>query len=74
MTRTMLKDEQWHKLHTILCQINVYDKPNLRLTIEAMLYRIRVGYLWRDIPDYFDKWQKLYVDNNARLQWRMAIY
>lgn len=61
MTRTMLKDEQWwRKLHTILRQINIYDKPNLRLTIEAVLYRIRVGCPWRDIPDYFGKWYVIY--------------
>uniref|UniRef100_UPI0019192CF2 IS5 family transposase n=1 Tax=Psychrobacter sp. 1044 TaxID=2772562 RepID=UPI0019192CF2 len=60
MTRTMLKDNQWYKLRTILCQINVYDKPNLRLAIEAMLYRIRVGCPWRDIPDYFGKWYVIY--------------
>ncbi|WP_019672538.1 IS5 family transposase [Psychrobacter lutiphocae] len=60
MTRTMLKDEQWHKLRTILRQINVYDKPNLRVTVEAMLYRIRVGCPWRDIPEYFGKWYVIY--------------
>ena len=60
MTRTMLKDNQWYKLRTILRQINVYDKPNLRLAIEAMLYRIRVGCPWRDIPDYFGKWYVIY--------------
>ena len=43
MARTMLTDEQWQKLSDILRQINIYNKPNLRRTVEAMLYRIRVG-------------------------------
>lgn len=33
----------------------MYNKPNLRLSVEAMLYRIRVGYPWRDTPDML--WQ-----------------
>ncbi|HAZ7572841.1 TPA: transposase [Legionella pneumophila] len=28
----------------------IYDKPNLRTIVEAMLYRMRVGYCWRDLP------------------------
>ncbi|PKG36671.1 transposase, partial [Psychrobacter sp. Sarcosine-3u-12] len=56
MTRTKLNDEHWHKLFIILRQINVYNKPNLRRTVEGMLYRIRVGCPWRDLPSYFGHW------------------
>ena len=60
MARTMLTDEQWQKLSDILRQINIYNKPNLRRTVEAMLYRIRVGCPWRDLPTYFGKWSTVY--------------
>ena len=60
MTRTKLNDELWHKLFIILRQINVYNKPNLRRTVEGMLYRIRVGCPWRDLPSYFGHWSRIY--------------
>ena len=60
MTRTKLNDEHWHKLFIILRQINVYNKPNLRRTVEGMLYRIRVGCPWRDLPSYFGHWSRIY--------------
>ena len=52
MARTKLNDEHWHKLFIILRQINIYNKPNLRRTVEGMLYRIRVGCPWRDLPSF----------------------
>lgn len=60
MARTKLNDEHWHKLFIILRQINVYNKPNLRRTVEGMLYRIRVGCPWRDLPSYFVHWSRIY--------------
>ena len=60
MARTMLNDEQWQKLSGILRQINIYNKPNLRRTVEAMLYRIRVGCPWRDLPHSFGNWSSIY--------------
>jgi transposase len=27
----------------------IYDKPNLRMIVEGMLYRMRVGCPWRDL-------------------------
>ena len=43
MPRTLLTDELWSKLLAILLEFNLYDKPNLRSTIEAILYRMRTG-------------------------------
>ena len=50
MARLMLSDELWSKLRTIMRQQGIYDKPDLRLMIEAMLYRMRIGCPWRDLP------------------------
>jgi len=61
----MLRDEQWSKLRDILCQYGVYDKPNLRQTIEGILYRMRVGCPWRDLPLDFGKWNSVYKIFNS---------
>ena len=50
MLRLMLNDERWSKLREIMLQHRIYDKPNLRRVVEAMLYRMRVGCPWRDLP------------------------
>ena len=39
MLRLMLNDELWFKLREIMLQHGIYDKPNLRMIVEAMLYR-----------------------------------
>jgi transposase len=35
----MLNDELWSKLRESMLQHKIYDKPNLRKMVEAMLYR-----------------------------------
>jgi transposase len=60
MNRLMLTDEFWSKLSPILQNIGIYDKRSLRLTIEAILYRLRVGCPLRDIPKEFGNWNKIY--------------
>ncbi len=55
MPRLMLSDEFWSKLEKILLQETIYNKRNLRMTVEGMLYRMRVGCPWRDLPKAF--WQ-----------------
>lgn len=53
MPRTMLTDQYWSKLKSILVNFGIYLKHNLRLFIEAILYRIRTGCPWRDLPEIF---------------------
>lgn len=53
MPRTMLTDQHWSKLKSIFRDFKIYLKPNLRNFIEAILYRIRVGCPWRDLPSSF---------------------
>ncbi len=65
MPRLLLSDELWSKLKGILLQLGVYDKSNLRLMVEGMLYRLRTGLPWRDLPDYFGRWNSLYKKFNA---------
>lgn len=56
MPRLMLTNELWSKLEPMILQQDVYDKPNLRMTIEGILYRIRTGCPWRDLPLAFGDW------------------
>jgi transposase len=65
MPRLMLIDEHWSKLRKILRAEGVYDKPTLRLMVEGMLYRLRTGCPWRDLPEYFGHWNSIYKKFNA---------
>lgn len=60
MPRTMLTDEHWSKLRKIMRQERIYDKPYLRQTVEGILYRLRVGCPWRDLPEEFGDWSSIY--------------
>ena len=60
MPRTLLTDELWSKLLIILLELGLYDKSNLRRTIEGILYRMRTGCPWRDLPASFGKFQAVY--------------
>lgn len=64
MLRLMLNDELWSKLREIMLQHRIYDKPNLRKMVEAMLYRMRVGCPWRDLPAEFGCWNTIYQQFN----------
>ena len=60
----MLNDELWSKLREIMLQHRIYDKSNLRMIVEAMLYRMRVGCPWRDLPADFGCWNSIYQQFN----------
>lgn len=64
MLRLMLNDELWLKLRQVMLQHKIYDKPNLRMMVEAMLYRMRVGCPWRDLPADFGYWNSIYQQFN----------
>jgi transposase len=42
----------------------IYDKPNLRKTVEGILYRMRTGLPWRDLPPFFGVWISIYQQFN----------
>lgn len=60
MPRLMLSDEHWSKLWPIMKKAGVYFKPKLRQTVEGILYKLRVGCPWRDLPPYFGKWNQVF--------------
>ena len=60
MPRLMLTDELWSKLSSLLRLVGIYFKRGLRLTIEGILYRLRSGCPWRDLPRDFGNWNNVY--------------
>ena len=64
MIRLMLTDELWSKLREIMHQHGIYYKPGLRKTVEGILYRMRTGLPWRDLPSFFGTWISIYQQFN----------
>jgi transposase len=59
--RPMLTNELWAKLSPIIFNHGIYDKPSLRITVEGILYRFRIGCPWRDLPrEQYGDWNKIY--------------
>jgi len=58
MPRLLLNDEHWSKLREILLHKAIYNTRDLRMTVEGMLYRMRTGCPWRDLPKVFGNWKK----------------
>ena len=65
MPRLMLSDEHWSKLKVILLHNAIYNKRDLRMTVEGMLYRMRTGCPWIDLPKAFGNWSSIYKRFNA---------
>lgn len=61
MLRTRLTDECWLQLSRPLLETGrVYNKLEHRMTLEGILYRMRVGCPWCDIPRDFGDWNTIY--------------
>ncbi len=60
MPRTMLTDNAWKKLKHVLTESGrVYNKYEHRNTLEGILYRMRTGIQWRDLPPEFGLWNTI---------------
>lgn len=61
MPRTMLTDKAWEALKQILKETGrVYNKYEHRNTLEGILYRMRTGIQWRDLPEKFGRWNTVF--------------
>ena len=66
MPRTMLTDKAWKALKQILKETGrVYNKYEHRNTLEGILYRMRTGCPWRDLPEAFGLWNTVYKRFNT---------
>ncbi|EOX4352720.1 TPA: IS5 family transposase [Vibrio cholerae] len=61
MPRTMLTDKRWEKLLQLMKNTGrIYNKSEHRMTFEGILYRLRTGIPWRDLPTEFGDWNTVY--------------
>ncbi|AYA40254.1 IS5 family transposase [Xenorhabdus nematophila] len=66
MPRAMLTDLHWNKLSALMQHTGwIYDKPEHRLTLEGILYRMRTRIPWRDLPPEFGHWNSVFQRFNA---------
>ncbi|MGV9666268.1 IS5 family transposase [Nocardia niigatensis] len=59
----VLTDEQWELLELLLPKSEGHvgrNFTNNRLVVEGMLYRLRAGLPWRDLPEQFGTWQTVW--------------
>ena len=67
MLRTVLRDDQWERIANFLpgkaTDCGVTAKNN-RLFVEAVLWIVRTGSPWRDLPGDFGHWHRIYVRYN----------
>ncbi len=61
MPRTMLTDKSWLKLKELMINSGrIYNKLDHRMTLEGILYRMRTGIPWRDLPPDFGQWSTVF--------------
>lgn len=61
--RTLLTDAQWHRIEPLLpSQQGRQGRPRKedRLVIEGILWGLRTGAPWRDLPEKFGSWGTIY--------------
>lgn len=64
MLRLMLTDDMWSRVRPALYACGVYEKKRLRIIIEGILWRMRIGSPWRDLPTEFGPWKTIYNQFN----------
>lgn len=64
MLRLMIKDDMWSRLKPVLKACGIHQKRNLRMTCEAIFWKMRTGAPWRDLPTEFGPWSSVYNQFN----------
>lgn len=63
MPRKILRDDQWERIEPLLpgkatdCGVTADN----RLFVEAVLWLLRTGAPWRDLPPEFGRWHSVYM-------------
>ena len=62
MHRHALTDEQWERLQAVLPPQRTGPRATRgdRLFVDAVLYRVKTGIPWRDLPERFGPWKTVY--------------
>ena len=64
MFRLMLSDGDWERFQEGFRSVGIYRTCKLRMTVEGILWRMRVGSPWRDLPTEFGPWSTIYNQYN----------
>ncbi len=56
----MLTDEIWAQLQLTMAAHGCYDTKNSRDVMEGILWKLRVGCPWEDLPEEFGPWKTAY--------------
>ncbi len=60
MAHTLLTDDIWQKIQDTMRLHGCYCSKNSRNIMEAILWKLRTGAIWRDIPQELCPWQTTY--------------
>lgn len=64
MSRYHISDAQWKRLEPLLCPARQERRgrpgKDARLMFDGILWILRTGAPWRDLPDEFGPWQTVY--------------
>ena len=60
MARTLLTDDIWQQIQDTMRLHGCYRSKNSRNIMEAILWKLRTGATWCDIPQEFCPWQTAY--------------
>jgi len=60
MLRKVLTDSLWEQLEFIMRSHGCRKSKNNRNVMEAILYKLRTGCPWRDVPEHFCPWKTAY--------------
>jgi transposase len=60
MSRVVLNDDLWGQLQPIMKSMGCKSSKNNRNIMEAILWKIRTGSTWRDIPEDLCPWKTAY--------------
>jgi len=64
MLRLMLNEALWSKLKVAMFAVGIYESDHLQMVVEGILWRLRSGAPWRDLPAEFGSWQTVYNQFN----------
>ena len=60
MERHSISDREWSILFKYLHWVGISNTKNLRRTFEGIMFKIRTGSPWRDLPPQYGKWNTVY--------------
>ena len=69
MARTVLTDNTWEQLQSTMKSHGCHTWKNDRQVMEAILWKLRTGAPWRDIPSELCRSEERRVGKECRSRW-----